>query len=78
MKTIYDWMTIAVFAGLITLFLNRSASEEPSDKLIHYAPAAIGCAVINYLGNNGYQVLAWGLLAALAAYVWYILKPFAR
>lgn len=78
MKTIYDWMTIAAFAALITLFLNRSASEEPSDKLIQYAPAAICCAVINYLGNNGYQLIALMLLAALAAYVWYVLKPFAR
>jgi hypothetical protein len=77
-QTIYDWITIAVFAALITLFLNRSTSEEPSDKLIHYAPAAIGCAVINYLGNNGYQILALLLLAALAAYVWFVLKPLAR
>lgn len=78
MQTIYDWVTIAAFAALITLFLNRSTSETPSDKLIHYAPAAIGCAVANYLGNNGYHLLAVAVIAALALYVWFVLKPLAR
>ena len=78
MQTVFDWLTVAIFAGLITLFLNRSSADVPRDKLIQYAPAAIGCAVVNYLGNNGQQVLAVLGLAAIAAYVWVVLKPLER
>ena len=28
METIYDWVTVAIFAGLIVLFLTRSTAEE--------------------------------------------------
>lgn len=75
MKTVYDWITIATFAALITLFLNRSTSEKPRDKLIEYAPAAIGCAVVNYLGNNGYNLFGLGLMVIVLAYIWVVLKP---
>ena len=78
MQTVYDWLTVAIFAGLITLFLQRSSADEPRDKIIHYAPAAVGCAVINYLGNQGQDLVAIALLLGLAAYVWLVLKPLAN
>lgn len=74
MQTVWDWITVMMFAGLITLFLQRSAQEEPSDKLWQYAPPAIACAVANYLGNNGYEVVALALLAATGFYVFRVLK----
>lgn len=78
LETVYDWLTIFVFSGLIVLFLQRSSADEPQDEMYQYFPAAIGCAVANYLGNNGQAAFAWLTLAAIAVYVWYVLKPFAR
>ena len=39
MSTIYDWVTIGIFAGLIVLFLQRSTDEGPEvDSIWHYLP----------------------------------------
>jgi hypothetical protein len=76
METTYDWVTVAIFAGLIILFLQRSTAEVPSDRIYQYAPAALGCAVANYFGNNQQSILAILLIAAVGAYVWFVLKPF--
>ena len=91
MQTIYDWLTVAVFAGLIVLFLQRSSVEHPPrDNIWQYLLAAIGCAVVNYVGNDdngqigetlgstGQHLLAVALLAMVLAYAWYVLKPFER
>ena len=78
MQTIYDWLSVAIFAGMIILFLQRSSADEPQDKMYQYFPAAIGCALANYLGNHDQAALAWLTIAAIAIYVWYILKPFAH
>lgn len=78
METIYDWVTVAIFAGLVVLFLQRSTAEEPSDRLIDYLPPALGCAVANWLGNNGYPLFAVLAIAAVGAYTWYVLKPLAK
>ncbi|QQV78055.1 hypothetical protein H5J25_04765 [Sphingomonas aliaeris] len=75
METVYDWLTVAIFGGLITLFLQRSSADEPKDKMWQYFPAAIGCAVANYLGNHEQHVLAWLAIAGIGIYVWYVLKP---
>jgi hypothetical protein len=77
-QTVYDWLTIAIFAGLITLFLQRSSADEPKDKLYQYFPPAIGCAVANYLGNHDQDVIAILVIVAVAVYVWYVLKPLAH
>lgn len=76
MQTVYDWLTIVIFAGLIVLFLQRSSAHEPKDTIYHYAPAALGCALANYLGNAGQDILALLMIAGIAAYIWYVLKPF--
>ena len=91
MQTIYDWLTVAIFAGLIVLFLQRSTGEQtPHDNLWQYLAAAVGCAVANYIGNDdngriaaalgetGQHFLAAGLIAGVLAYIWYVLRPFAR
>ncbi|MHB8528233.1 MAG: XrtV sorting system accessory protein [Caulobacteraceae bacterium] len=78
MKTIYDLVTLALFAGLVILFLQRSTAEVPQDKMYHYAPPAIGCAVANYVGNHGEGVLAWVIILAVLTYILYVLKPFSH
>ena len=53
MESVYDWVTVAIFAGLVVLFVQRSTAEEQlreHDSLLLYFGAALGCAVANYLG----------------------------
>lgn len=76
METVYDWVTVAIFAALVVLLLQRSSEDEPRDKLYHYAPPSIGCALANYLGNEGYDVAAYILIAAIVGYIIFVLKPF--
>ncbi len=79
MNTIFDILTMAVFAGLIVLFLQRSVGEtDYKDALWQYLVAAIGCAVANYLGNNDYSMPAVLLIVATLAFIFYVLRPFAR
>ncbi len=79
MKTIFDLLTTIIFAGLAILFLQRSVSKEDSgDRIYQYAPPAIGCAVANYLGNNGLEIPAGLLLVAVVIYSIIVLKPFPR
>lgn len=78
MSTIYDWATMAIFAALIVLFLHRSmAPGEPRDHILQYAPPAIGCAIANYVGNEGMGLLAGIIMLAVIAYIFHILKPFS-
>ncbi|WP_083800397.1 XrtV sorting system accessory protein [Erythrobacter sp. SD-21] len=75
METVFDWVTILLFAGLITLFLQRSSMDEPPDTIWHYLPPAVGCALANYVGNEGYDLAAVAILIAVVAYVVRVLRP---
>ena len=76
METLYDWATVAAFAGLVVLFLQRSTAETPSDTIWQYLPPAAGCALGNWLGNEGNDLLAILVLLFSAVYVLLVLKPF--
>jgi uncharacterized membrane protein YccC len=79
METVYDWVTVAIFAGLVVLFVQRSTSDEElkeHDSLLLYLGAALGCAVANYLGNKGMHLLAVPLIAATLFFIVYYLRPF--
>jgi hypothetical protein len=85
LQTIFDLVTMLLFAGLVVLFLQRSSAPEPRDHMYQYAPPAIGCAVSNYFGNQGEKlgnlglvVVAWVLVAGVIGYVVYVLKPFSQ
>ena len=75
METVFDWISVLTFACLAVLYLERSASAEPKDKVWHYVPPALGCALANYLGNEGYEVGAVVCLVAVIAYIYYALRP---
>ncbi len=75
-KTIYDLVTMVIFAGLVVLFLQRSTAPEPRDHMYQYAPPAIGCAVANYMGNQGQDWVAVIIIVAVVGYILYVLKPF--
>lgn len=80
METPYDWITVGIFAGLIVLFMQRSTSESTTDDvqdpLWMYLAAGVGCAVSNYLGNEGQHLLAVLAIAGTLAFVFHFLKPF--
>jgi hypothetical protein len=77
MKTPYDFISVAVFAGVVLLFLQRSVSPPPrADPLWHYLLAAIGCAIFNFVGNKGLDAAAIALLVPLLLFIALILKPF--
>jgi hypothetical protein len=82
METAYDWLTLALFAGIIVLFLQRSSMENPPDRMIDYLPPAIGCAIANYSGNHAIKTdslllhgVAGAMILGVAVYVWLVLKP---
>lgn len=78
METIYDWVSLVIFAGLVVLFLQRSVGEraEKDASLLYYLAAGVGCAVANYFGNHGQDLVAIVLLAATVAFIIFCLKPF--
>jgi len=78
METVYDWVSLAIFAGLIVLFLQRSVSEraEKDASLLYYLAAGVGCAVANYFGNHGQDLVAILLLVATVVFIILCLKPF--
>lgn len=78
METVYDWVSLAIFAGLIVLFLQRSTGEraEKDVSLLYYLGAGVGCAVANYFGNHGQDIIAVALLIATVAFIIVCLKPF--
>jgi len=82
METVYDWLSLAIFAGIIVLFLQRSSMENPPDRMIDYLPPALGCAIANQAGNYGIEhdsilMHAAGvlLLIGVIVYVVLVLKP---
>ena len=78
MDTVYDWLSLAIFAALIVLFLQRSTSEhrEKDVSLLYYLGAGIGCAVANYVGNKGHDIVAVAILMGTLAFIAFFLKPF--
>ena len=79
MQTVYDWVSLGIFAGLIVLFLHRSTSDrtEKDPSLLYYLGAGVGCAVANYFGNQGQDVVAILIIAATVAFILFFLRPFA-
>lgn len=82
METVYDWLSLAIFAGIIVLFLQRSSMENPPDRMIDYLPPALGCAIANQAGNYGIEnssilmhFVGIALLIGVGVYVWLVLKP---
>ena len=79
MKTTFDIISVVLFAGLAILYLQRSAAAEPDPiPLWRYAVAAIGCAVADILGNNGYDLPAYAFFAFVVIFTIAMLKPFQQ
>lgn len=77
METVYDWITVAIFGALVVLFLHRSVQPgEPQDTIYHYLPPSVGCAVANWFGNEGQDLVSYLIVAAVVLYIALVLKPF--
>ncbi|WP_293678084.1 XrtV sorting system accessory protein [uncultured Phenylobacterium sp.] len=79
METVYDWITVAIFGGLVVLFLHRSVQPgEPQDTILHYLPPAVGCAVANWVGNppQNQGLFSFLIVLGVLIYVLLVLKPF--
>ena len=69
METVYDWITVLIFAALVTRFLQCSAGPQESDENIwHYIVPSLGCAAANWLGNGGWHWAAAMIIVASIAY----------
>ncbi len=79
MTTVYDFLTIVLFAGLAVLFLQRSVGpENPRDRIYLYAPPSIGCLLANWLGNQHFDLAAVAVIFASLGYTLIVLKPFSQ
>jgi hypothetical protein len=78
MSSVYDWVSLAIFAGLVVLFLQRATGDRAEEdvSLFYYLGAAVGCAAGDYLGNHDQNLLGALVLAATIAFILYYLKPF--
>lgn len=78
METAYDWITVLIFAGLVTKFLSESVKPESDDSIWQYLPPAIGCALANWLGNEGRDLAAVVVIALTLGYIYYVFGPKRR
>lgn len=74
METIWDWITVICFGGLIVLMLQRSVEEETRDHLMEYLFPSLGCAIANYIGNHYSDLGAAVAMLVVGAYVFKVLK----
>lgn len=68
---------MAIFCGIIVLFLERSIGHKvEDDRVEYYLPPCVGCAFANYFGNAGYSLVAIAIILLSIAYIFKVLKPF--
>ena len=69
METVYDWITVLIFAALVTRFLQCSmAPDDANESIWHYVVPSAGCAGANWLGNHGWHLAAVATIMASVAY----------
>lgn len=75
LETPFDWITVGIFAGLVTHFIAHSVKDGERDiSFLHYLVPSCGCALANWLGNEGYWPIAVLVLIAVGAYAWRFLR----
>ncbi|WP_068072794.1 XrtV sorting system accessory protein [Novosphingobium lentum] len=79
MKSVFDWLTVAIFIGIALIYLQRSVGDRPAhDAVWKYLPAAGGCMLANYVGNSGMPMVATTMMLAVLIYVWLVIRPLER
>jgi hypothetical protein len=82
METVYDWVTVGIFAGLVVLFLQRSVGPQ-RDAMWPYFAASVMCMLINQVGNKAVEtgdvlthVSASAGIIGILAFIHHFLRPF--
>ena len=75
MRTAFDWITVILFCAIALTLLHRSMHPPFRDRIVAYIPPAIGCALANWLGNEGYLLPAILVIIASAAYYHLAIDP---
>jgi hypothetical protein len=74
MVTFFDALTVTCFIGLVVAFFQFT--ERDTATLLRYILSGIVLAVANQLGNVGYVLLGYALVAAAIGYGWlFVSKP---
>ena len=74
MQSPFTWIALVMFTGLAALMLQRSISDRPLDKLWFYAPPAVGCAIMDYLGHHGFVVEPIIVLVLIVTYIMLVFR----
>ena len=71
MDTPYDWISLAIFSGILALFVKQLREREAPDlhELTHYLIPSVGCSLANYFGNKDMTALAILLILGTIAYI---------
>ena len=72
MVTLFDYVTVACFLGMVGAFFTLTAREPRT--LVYLLLAGIAFAIANQLGNAGYAVLALLVIIAGIAYAAIIIR----
>jgi hypothetical protein len=72
MKTAFDFLTIACFAGVVIAYFQLA--EQNARTLMHLAIPAVVFAVANQLGNSGLTFFALILILAGIGYAALVVK----
>lgn len=75
MRTVFDWISVILFCAIALTLLHRSMHPPFTDRIVMYIPPALGCALGNWLGNEGYLAPAIITLIGSAAYYQYVIRP---
>ena len=72
MQSVYDWIAVLCFCVVAVTFLQASTRPPPrKDNLADYFLPAGGCALFNWLGNEGQVLAAAAVLAgAMGFFAW--------
>ena len=75
MRTVFDWLSVILFCAIALTLLHRSMHPPFKDRIVAYLPPACGCALGNWLGNEGYHLAAILTLIAAAVFYQAVLDP---
>jgi hypothetical protein len=79
METLYDWWAVMIFGALSITWLSRSVNRASyADPVLPYAICAAGCAGGNWLGNEGYDLLAAVILTGTLVIYFAVIRPFRK
>lgn len=72
MVSVFDYLTVACFAGLVIAFLQFT--DRDTRTLMHLMISAVAFAIANQVGNAGRPLLALGFLIAGTGYAWIVVQ----